>query len=36
MEIINFIDRLMALRFTVSSAVHAWDFLYDLSAVGGS
>jgi hypothetical protein len=32
----NFMDRLMALYFMASSAVHAWEFVYDLSAVGGS
>jgi hypothetical protein len=35
-EVINFVDRLTALYFTASSAVHAWEFVYDLSAVGGS
>jgi hypothetical protein len=27
---------LIALCFMVSSVVHAWEFVYDLSAVGGS
>jgi hypothetical protein len=26
----------MALYFMVSSVVHVWEFVYDLSAVGGS
>jgi hypothetical protein len=30
-EVINFVDCLMA-----SSAVHAWEFVYNLSAVGRS
>jgi hypothetical protein len=28
------VDRLMALYFTVSCAVYAWEFVHDLSAVG--
>jgi hypothetical protein len=32
----HLVNCLMALHFTVSSAVHAWEFLYDLSATGGS
>jgi hypothetical protein len=35
-EVINFVVRLMALRFTASGAVDAWEFVYDLSAVGAS
>jgi hypothetical protein len=31
-----FVDCLMALCFTASSAVHAWEYVYDLSAVGCS
>jgi hypothetical protein len=30
-EVINFVKSLMA-----SSAIRAWEFVYDLSAVGGS
>jgi hypothetical protein len=29
------VDRFTAPRFTASSAVPAWEFVYDLSAVGG-
>jgi hypothetical protein len=32
-EVINFVDPLMALCFTVSSVVHVWEFAYSLSAV---
>jgi hypothetical protein len=32
----NFVDSLTALCFTASSAVDAWVFVYELSAVGGS
>jgi hypothetical protein len=35
-EVINFVDRLTALYFTASSAIHAWKFVYDLSAVVNS
>jgi hypothetical protein len=35
-EVINFVDRLMTLCFAARSAVHAWEFVYDLSAVGSS
>jgi hypothetical protein len=35
-EVINFVDRLTALCFTVNIAAHAWEFIYDLSAVGSS
>jgi hypothetical protein len=35
MNAIKFVDRLMALCFTASSAVHAREFVYDLS-MGGS
>jgi hypothetical protein len=31
----NSVDSLRALCFTACSAVHAWEFVYDLSAVGG-
>jgi hypothetical protein len=34
--VIYFVDRLTALCFTASSAVHAWEFIYNLSAVDGS
>jgi hypothetical protein len=30
------VDRMTTLCFTASSAVQAWAFFYDLSAVGGS
>jgi hypothetical protein len=30
------VDRLMALCFTASSAIHVLEFVFDLSAVGGS
>jgi hypothetical protein len=30
------VDRLTVLCFTASSAVYVWEFVYDLSAVGGS
>jgi hypothetical protein len=30
------VDRLTAICFTANSAVHAWKFVYDLSAMGGS
>jgi hypothetical protein len=36
MEVINVLDRLTALCFTASSAVHAWEFVYELSPVSGS
>jgi hypothetical protein len=36
MEVIKFVDRLTALRFAASVAVHAWEFVYDLSALGSS
>jgi hypothetical protein len=36
LEVINFVDSLTALCFTAGSAVHAWEFVYDLSAVGSS
>jgi hypothetical protein len=36
MEVINFVDRLTALCYIVSSAVHVWEFVYDMSAGGGS
>jgi hypothetical protein len=29
-------DRLTAFSFTASSAVHAWEFVYDFSAIGSS
>jgi hypothetical protein len=35
-EVITFVDCLAALCFTVSSAVHAWVFVHDLSVVDGS
>jgi hypothetical protein len=35
-EVINFVDCLMALCFTASSAVDAWKFVFDLLAVGVS
>jgi hypothetical protein len=35
-EVINFVDGLMALFFTAISVVHAWERVYDLSAVGSS
>jgi hypothetical protein len=35
-EVINFADRLTTLCFTASNAVHAWEFVFDLLAVGGS
>jgi hypothetical protein len=35
-EVISFVDRLKALCFTASSAVNAGEFVYGLSAVGGS
>jgi hypothetical protein len=31
-----FLDRLMALCFTTSCAVHVWEIVYDLSTVGSS
>jgi hypothetical protein len=30
------VDRLTVLCYTASSVVHAWEFVYDLSAVGSS
>jgi hypothetical protein len=30
------VDRLTAIFFTASSAIHAWEFVDDFSAVGGS
>jgi hypothetical protein len=33
-EVFNFVDRLTALCFTASNAVHAWEFVYDFSAMG--
>jgi hypothetical protein len=36
MEFINFVDCLTVLFNTASSAVHAWEFVYDLPAVGDS
>jgi hypothetical protein len=30
------VDRLAALCFTARSAIHAWEFVYDLSAVGSN
>jgi hypothetical protein len=35
-EVINFVDRLAASCFTASSAVYAWEIVYDLSAMSGS
>jgi hypothetical protein len=35
-KVINFMDCWTALCFMASCAVHAWEFVYDLSAVGGS
>jgi hypothetical protein len=35
-EVINFMDRFMALRFMASSVVHAGKCVYDLSTVDGS
>jgi hypothetical protein len=35
-EVIFFVECLMALWLTASSAVYAWEFVYDLSAVGSS
>jgi hypothetical protein len=34
-KLFNFMDRFTALCFTARSAVRAWEFVYDLSAVGG-
>jgi hypothetical protein len=36
MDDTNFVDHLMALCFTVSSAVYAWVFVYTLFAVDSS
>jgi hypothetical protein len=33
---LNFVDRVTALCFTMSSVVRLWEFVYELSAVGGS
>jgi hypothetical protein len=30
------VDHLTALRFMASSVVHAWEFVYELSAAGSS
>jgi hypothetical protein len=35
-KVINFVGRLTVLCFTASSAVHAWEFVYDLPAMSGS
>jgi hypothetical protein len=32
----NAVEHFTALCFTASSTVHAWEFVYDFSAVGGS
>jgi hypothetical protein len=36
LEVAKFVDRLTALIFAAGVAVHAWEFVYDLSAVDGS
>jgi hypothetical protein len=36
MEVINFVDHLMAIFFMASSVVHVWEFISNLSAVGGN
>jgi hypothetical protein len=35
-EVTNFVNGLTTLCFTANSAVRAWEFVYDLSAVGSS
>jgi hypothetical protein len=35
-EVINFVDRLTALCFAASNAVHAWEIVYGLSAADSS
>jgi hypothetical protein len=36
MEVMNYVRRLTVLCFTANIEIHAWEFVYDLSAVGGT